>query len=91
MTKKEKLKYIRVIQSVLEGVIPSRAYGEGPHAKKYARQLERIAIAHALCNDFIVDLEEADEVKPAWGECPSCDKSTRIDKHSCELCGVAFK
>ncbi len=61
MTNKEKIKAIRFIQSVLGGVIPSRAYGEGPHAKKYARQLERIDIAYLLCNDLFVDAEESEE------------------------------
>ncbi len=44
------LKKLMFTYRVLEGVIPSRAYGEGPHAQKYARQLERIHEAQmALC------------------------------------------
>lgn len=39
------IRAMRDAESVLCGTIPNRSYGEGPHAKKYMRQLERINLA----------------------------------------------
>lgn len=57
MTHAQKLKKLKLILSVLGGVIPSRNYGEGPHAKKYARQSERIEEAQAACIDLLDELQ----------------------------------
>ncbi len=52
------LKKLSLISSVLCGVIPSRAYGEGPHNKKYARQLQRINEALYGCDELMANLED---------------------------------